>query len=177
MMTGTGDMMRRDGAVAGAGVSATAAGVAGRLLRWASAGLLSGMAVLITADVVGRSLLGTPVPGTYELISMMLAALVFVALPLATERNEHVVVDVVDHLLPRAIVRTMGALSSLLSAAVVAALAWAMWDQGMSQLAAGGFTNVLRLPLAPVAFLMAATCAVSAVILVVKAGQPQQGGI
>lgn len=143
-----------------------------RALGLLAAALLSGMALLITADVVGRSLLGLPVPGTYELLSMMLAALVFVALPLATERDEHVVVDVADHVLPRAASAALAAGAALLSAAVLAGLAWAMWEQAMGQVAAGGFTNVLHLPLAPVAFLMAGTCAAAAAVLLVKAVRP-----
>lgn len=139
-----------------------------RALAFAAAALLCGMVLLITGDVVGRTLFALPVPGTYELMSMMLAALIFIGLPLATERDEHVVVDLVDHALPRAAVRGLTLLASILSALALAGLAWAMARQGFDQLAAGGTTSQLRLPLAPVAFLMSAASLLSALALLAR---------
>lgn len=140
----------------------------GRALGLAAAALLGGMVLVITGDVVGRTLFGLPIPGTYELMSMMLAALIFIGLPLATERDEHVVVDLVDHILPRAALRGLGVVVTLLSAVALAGLAWAMARQGVDQLAAGGTTSQLRLPLAPVAFLMSGASLLSALALLAR---------
>lgn len=142
--------------------------VLGRALGLAAAALLAGMVLLITGDVVGRTLFALPIPGTYELMSMMLAALIFIGLPLATERDEHVVVDLVDHVLPRSAVRGLTLLVTVLSAVALAGLAWAMARQGMDQLAAGGTTSQLRLPLAPVAFLMSGASLLSALALLAR---------
>lgn len=142
--------------------------IIGRALGLAAAALLGGMVLVITGDVVGRTVFGLPIPGTYELMSMMLAALIFIGLPLATERDEHVVVDLVDHVLPRSTVRGLTLLVSALSAVALAGLAWAMARQGMDQLAAGGTTSQLRLPLAPVAFLMSSASLLSALALLAR---------
>ncbi|HEY0834544.1 MAG TPA: TRAP transporter small permease [Azospirillum sp.] len=140
-----------------------------RILGVLAAILLFGMAVMTTADVVGRDFLGAGVPGSYELTSVLLAALIFVGLPLATERDEHVAVDLIDHVLPRRGVKLLSGLMGLLSTVVLAALAWQLWVRGVRLTEDGAYTNVLRLPLSPVAHLMAATTAVAAVVQAVRA--------
>jgi TRAP-type C4-dicarboxylate transport system permease small subunit len=140
-----------------------------RTLGVLAAVLLFGMAAMTTADVVGRDFLGAGVPGSYELTSVLLAALIFVGLPLATERDEHVAVDLIDHLLPRRGVKVLSGLMGVLSTVVLSVLAWQLWVRGVRLTADGAYTNVLRLPLAPVAYLMAATTAVAAVVQAVRA--------
>lgn len=131
--------------------------------------LLFGMAAMTTADVVGRDFLGVGVPGSYELTSVLLAALIFAGLPLATERDEHVAVDLIDHVLPRRGVRILSGLMGVLSTVVLAVLAWQLWVRGVRLTADGAYTNVLRLPLAPVAYLMAATTGIAAAVQAVRA--------
>ncbi|HYH20112.1 MAG TPA: TRAP transporter small permease [Azospirillum sp.] len=140
-----------------------------RVLGVLAAILLFGMAAMTTADVVGRDILGVGVPGSYELTSVLLAALIFVGLPLATERDEHVAVDLIDHVLPRRGVKVLGGLMGLLSTVVLAVLAWQLWVRGVRLTADGAYTNVLRLPLAPVAYLMAFTTGIAAVVQAVRA--------
>ncbi|WP_169732820.1 TRAP transporter small permease [Azospirillum halopraeferens] len=135
-----------------------------RALGVLAAVLLFGMAVMTTADVAGRALLGYGVPGSYELTSMMLAALIFVGLPLTTERDEHVAVDLADHVLPTRWVRVMAAVAGLLSTVVLAVLAWQLAVRGAGLGEEGAVTNILRLPLAPVAYLAAATTGLSAAV-------------
>ncbi|MGQ9369369.1 TRAP transporter small permease [Azospirillum sp. ST 5-10] len=146
-----------------------------RALGVGAAVLLFAMAAMTTADVLGRDLLGQGVPGSYELTSMMLAALIFVGLPLATERDEHVMVDLIDHVLPPRWVRRLGGLTGLLSAAVLGVLAWQLAVRGASLLDEGGVTNVLRLPLAPVAYLAAVTTALAALVQAARAAALLRG--
>src|SRR4029077_1450758 len=62
--------------------------------------LLFGLMVLTCVDVVGRYFLNRPVYGAFEITEMLLAALIFLGLPLVTLRNEHVNVDVLDPITP-----------------------------------------------------------------------------
>ena len=146
-----------------------------RTLGVLAAVLLFGMAAMTTADVVGRDFLGIGVPGSYELTSVLLAALIFVGLPLATERDEHVAVDLIDHVLPRRGVRILSGLMGVLSTVVLAVLAWQLWVRGVRLTADGAYTNVLRLPLAPVAYLMAVTTGIAAVVQAVRASVDLRG--
>lgn len=123
---------------------------------------LGAMALVTVLDVTGRYLLNAPLPGSYELVGLLLAVTVFAALPDATARREHVVVDVLDHLLPRRLVALQAGTTALLAAAALGALAWQLWERGQRLAADNAATNLLAVPLAPFAFFMAG-CAVLAV--------------
>ena len=147
-----------------------------RALGVVAALLLFGLAAMTTLDVVGRDFLGAGVPGSYELTSLLLAALIFVGLPLATERDEHVAVDLIDQFLGRRGVRVLSGLMGILSTVVLAVLAWQLAARGIRLGEDGSHTNVLRLPLAPVAWLMAGTTAFAAIVQFARAVVDLRGG-
>jgi TRAP-type C4-dicarboxylate transport system permease small subunit len=131
---------------------------------------LATMAVVTALDVIGRYLLNAPLPGSYELVGLLLAITVFAALPLATLGREHVVVDVLDHLLPPRLVALQRAVTEAAAGAVLAVLAWQLWLRGERLALEHATTNLLAIPLAPVAFLMAAFTALAAAAMVILAG-------
>ena len=57
---------------------------------------LLALMVITCIDVVGRYLLNNPLTGSTELIEMILALVIFAALPVVTWRNDNVVVDILD---------------------------------------------------------------------------------
>ena len=133
-----------------------------RTLGVLAALLLFGMAAMTTADVIGRDFFGVGVPGSYELTSLLLAALIFVGLPLTTQREEHVAVDLIDMVAPRPALRVLKGVMGVLSAVVLGFLAWQLWVRGIRLAQDGAHTNVLRFPLYPVAYLMAVTTGIAA---------------
>ena len=56
--------------------------------------LLMAMMLITVVDVVGRYAVKQPVPGAYELIELMLAILIFMALPLVCLKDENITVTV-----------------------------------------------------------------------------------
>ena len=131
--------------------------------------LLLAMTALTTLDVVGRYLFNSPVTGAFELTELMLAALIFAGLPLATERDEHVDVDLLDSFLPPNVLRSNVFFANLISASVLAVLSVQLWSRAEQLVAEGTVTNSLALPLAPVGYLMSVATAVSALLLLTKA--------
>ncbi len=131
--------------------------------------LLLAMTALTTLDVVGRYLFNSPVTGAFELTELMLAALIFAGLPLATERDEHVDVDLLDSFLPPNVLRSNVFFANLISSSVLAVLSVQLWSRAEQLVAEGTVTNSLALPLAPVGYLMAVATAVSALLLLAKA--------
>ncbi len=131
--------------------------------------LLLAMTGLTTLDVVGRYLFNSPVSGAFELTELMLAALIFAGLPLATERDEHVDVDLLDSFLPPNVLRANVFFATLVSAGVLAVLGVQLWSRAAQLAAEGTVTNSLALPLAPVGYLMAIATGVSALLLLAKA--------
>ena len=129
--------------------------------------------VLITCvDVVGRYFLNAPLAGAFEMTEILLAALVFLALPLATERREHVEVDLLNVVLRPAYQRLLTAFAGLFSAALLATFAWRLFTHASKAAHDGAVTNALEIPLAPFGYLAGASCMVSAFIAFLRGLQP-----
>lgn len=139
-----------------------------RALAMAAAVLIALMIAATCVDVIGRYLLNRPFGGAYELTQILLAALVFTALPLTTADGGHVEVDLALHLFPRRMQVLMGRLAGYVSAAALVCFAWRLVLTGLTQFDEGTSSPSLSLPMAPLAFLAAASCAVSAGILLLR---------
>ncbi len=153
-----------------------------RVARLASSALgltvalaLAAMVVVTVVDVTGRYLLNAPLPGTYELVGLLLAVTVFAALPLATLRREHVVVDVLDHVLPRRLVALQAGSTALFAATALGALAWQLWVRGGRLALDNAATNLLAIPLAPLAFFMAICTALAVPAMLAMAAASFRG--
>ena len=126
--------------------------------------LLAGLAGLTIVDVVGRYWFAAPVSGAFELTQLMLAALIFAALPLTTAAREHVEVDLLYELSPTWLKRLMRIAAALLSAVVLAVIAWRLAVHAHGLAADGATTNTLLIPLAPIGWFAAAAALLSGVI-------------
>jgi len=97
-----------------------------RVLGYIAAFFIAAMVLLTVADVVLRTFFSLPIPGMLELIELGLACTIFIALPAVFLRDEHLVVDVVDHLFRPAVVRVLDLLGALVSRGVLVVMAWQM---------------------------------------------------
>lgn len=95
---------------------------------WAAGSLVFLTAILICVDVLGRSLFGRPVPGTFDLTGYMLAISTAWSFAFAHIRRANIRVDVAYALLPRfgrAALDIVSAASILLVAVL---LSWHGWE-------------------------------------------------
>lgn len=102
-----------------------------RGIEWSCAAMavLAGLlflaeALMAVGSVLGRTLLGWPVPGDYELVQMMSAMGVALCLPFCQLRRGHVFVDFFTAWAPGGVKRVLDALAALLLAALAFVLAW-----------------------------------------------------
>ena len=150
-------------------------GLAGRLLHYglgvAASILILAMMLLTAADVALRYVLNAPILGAFELTELMLAALIFCGLPLATERDEHVDVDLVHAVMPPVLARTNVVVVTLISTVGLFVLSSQLFVRAQHLAEDNTVTNSLALPIAPVGYLMAATTALSGLILLVRFGR------
>ena len=102
--------------------------------------------LLTVADVALRALFARPIPGMLDLIELGLACTIFLALPAVFLRDEHLVVDVIDHVAPRRVVRWLDIAGAVLSAAVLAVMAWRMLPLARDMHAFGDVTADLAIP-------------------------------
>lgn len=131
-----------------------------RLLYW-STGLMAAMALfsimwLTVVDVTGRKFFANSVPGGLELTEMLMVVVIFAALPLVSWRNEHVVFDTLDNLIPDWLRGIQARLVHLVCAGGFAFLARLMMMRAERFAEYGDTTVHLALSIAPVAWLMAA---------------------
>ena len=134
-----------------------------------SCGILAGLAlfaimVLTFLDVSGRKMLSHSITGSLELTELLMVVVIFGALPLVSERGEHVVFDSLDALFPDALKKVQRALVNLLCAAALMGLAWLMWQTGSDFSASGETTAQLKIIKAPFIYGMGVLCGFTGLI-------------
>ena len=134
--------------------------------------LLMGLVALTVVDVVGRYILTAPVPGAFELTELMLGALVFAALPLATMTGEHVVVDALHDVSPPRVRTALAWLGGLASAAALWVIAWRLVVYSARLANDEAATDALLMPLAPLGWFAAGMAALSGLLAVARLVTP-----
>jgi TRAP-type C4-dicarboxylate transport system permease small subunit len=114
------------------------------------------MMTLTFVDVVGRKFLGGSIIGSVELTELLMLALIYTALPLASLAGEHVVFDLLDFLLPERVKRWQSLLANLLCAVLLAGASWFVFERALRTQSMGDTTAQLQIPIAP--FHFAAAC-------------------
>jgi TRAP-type C4-dicarboxylate transport system permease small subunit len=97
---------------------------AARLFAICSGLMLVAMALMSVYSIVGRSLLNKPVMGDYEMVQMMSAVAVAMALPFCQMVGGHVIVDFFTAKAPPRLNAALDALAALLLATCAFAIAW-----------------------------------------------------
>ena len=140
-------------------------------------GLLSGTALfaimgLTFFDVLGRKFLSNSIPGSLEVTELLMVVVIFAALPLVSERGEHVEFDSLDPYLPLWLRTVQAFLVHSLCAAVLLGLGWLMWRSGGQFLESGETTAQLKIIKAPFLYGMGVLCALTGII---QRGYPRDG--
>ena len=135
------------------------------VLGAAAALVLFAIMTVTVVDVVGRYLLDAPLPAAYEMIQIGMAFLVFLVVPVLTLRDEDIRIDAFQAIFPARARPALRLASTVISLAVIVGFCWFLLRRGMSFASSGETTSNLRVPLAPVAFFIAASWAASAAVL------------
>ncbi len=134
------------------------------LLGAISATVLFAMMLVTAVDVAGRYLFSRPLSGGFELTEMMLAALIYCGLPLVSKRREHIVIDTFDPLMSRRVKRALDMFAEVVCSLTLGGIGYLIFRRAARVAEYGDTTNVLRLPLAPVAYLMGTMIVITAAI-------------
>jgi len=134
-----------------------------RWLGYAAAAALFTMMVLTFADVVGRKLWAS-IPGSLEITELLMLAVIFVGLPLASLKGEHVFFDLLDQFLPRRVRRWQSVLSNGICAALLAGASWLVAVRAGRTALQGDTTAQLSIGIAPFQYAAAALLLLTAVM-------------
>jgi len=140
-----------------------------RLVGGMAALILFAMMALTFVNVVMRYFLRQPISGAFEIMTYLMAVMLFVALVLVAGRSEHVRVGLLDALVPGWLRQIRMVVFNLVMAGVCAVLGWRLWLFGARLARWGEKTQMYGLPLDMLAWLMAACCYACAVLFALTA--------
>ena len=115
-------------------------------------------------DVGGRKFLSQSIPGSFELTELLMVVVIFGALPLVSQRDEHVVFNSLDKHLPTKVFRLQGILINLLLGIAMLSLGYLMFKTGQQFAINGDTTAQLRIAKAPFLYGMGALCALTGLV-------------
>lgn len=121
------------------------------------------MMVLTFVDVVGRYLLGAPIFGASEMISTLLAYVIFLGLGIANARDKHVVVELFDQSIRSFAPRLYDAIVQGFSVFAMCLIAYVLFDQAREAAHFDSRTIVLEWPLAWISGIVATLAILSIV--------------
>jgi TRAP-type C4-dicarboxylate transport system permease small subunit len=142
-----------------------------RLLGYVAASGLFGMMLLTFADVVGRKFV-VSIPGSLEITELLMLVVIFVGLPLASLKGEHVFFDLLDQFLPEGLRKVQAALANAICAALLLGAAWLVWGRAARTAGQGDITAQLQIPVAPFHYMAACLLLLTAVMHLVLMFRP-----
>lgn len=116
-----------------------------RFCGWLAAICLAGMMLVTVADVAMRHLLGKPIRGVVDIVELLLTGAFFLALPGVFFREEHIVVDLLDQRMPRAVV-WLKRFAAVLAVVLLAVMAWQGYKVASDMAMFGDVTSDLSWP-------------------------------
>jgi len=117
--------------------------------------LLVAMMLVTAVDVFGRYLLSSPLPGAFEVTEIMLALIVFIALPLVCLHQEHITVTLVTERLSPRVREFHAVIISLFCAGILLLIAWRLIAHSLQLASYGDVTIFLRVPKGPIGYTIA----------------------
>ena len=144
-------------------------------LGLASAIVLFSMMMVTAVDVAGRYVFNKPLAGGFELTEMLLAALIYCGLPLVSTRRAHIVIDTFDWTMSRPVKRAFDVFAEVVCFLTLSGIGYLIFRRAARVADYGDTTSVLRIPLAPVAYLMGVMIVIAALIHLTLIFVPHQG--
>ena len=117
-----------------------------KVFGYVASAFLVAMMLLTVADVLLRTFFDYPIRGMLELVELGLACTIFLALPAVFLRDEHLVVDVIDHMTKPSVVRLLDFAGAIVSFALLVAMAWEMVPLARAMQEFGDVTSDLSIP-------------------------------
>jgi TRAP-type C4-dicarboxylate transport system permease small subunit len=121
--------------------------VLARAFAFTGGAVLVGMTGMSVVSIVGRTVLGSPVPGDFELVQVGSAAAIAAFLPYCQLRRGNIIVDFFTVRAGTRVQGTLDALGALLYAGVMALLAWRAVAGMLAVKAAGEVTMIVGFPI------------------------------
>ncbi len=147
-----------------------------RLLTWTS--LIFGGATLafmtffsVWNVLIMRKALNAPIIGAEDLLVLVLVAIVALSIPLGSRTGAHIEIEVLESRMSAGFAKWSMIVMKLLGIALLLVMAWRLWHAGQSAAKFGETTQQLLISYEPFYYLLAASVALYALVLVLDIWQ------
>ncbi|MGY0217493.1 TRAP transporter small permease [Endozoicomonadaceae bacterium StTr2] len=140
------------------------------LLKWFAAAVLFVLMMVTCVDVLGRYLFDSPLVGSVEITELLLGCLIFSALPLITWRKEHIIVDLVDNMIPSRVKKLRDMFFNLCISGSLFIIGGKVWQLAGRAANYEEVTEYLEIPVSYFIYFIAVSCfltAITALVLVI----------
>jgi len=135
-------------------------------LHGVAAVTLLALMLITCVDVFGRYLFNNPLTGSTELTEIAVGIVIFSVFPIVSWRNDHVVVDILDHFFSRRVHMVRTIVINLLISVALVFLGQRIYVLGQRSLSYGEVTEYLAIPLGWMMIFIAIMCWVTALAVV-----------
>jgi TRAP-type C4-dicarboxylate transport system permease small subunit len=139
------------------------------LISGGTAGFLLFCLMLITIiDVAGRYIFNAPLPGGSEIIQLIMAGIIYSALPSVNRQEGHITVDLLDAVTPEPVVRVRQILVSLILLVLLGTITWCLWLLAESLRQDGETWEYLKFQRSPIVYFMCLCSAIGTFIILLN---------
>jgi TRAP-type C4-dicarboxylate transport system permease small subunit len=135
-----------------------------RLCYLVAGAALCGIIMLTVTDVFLR-LLRHPIVGAYEMVGLLGALVIGLAIPQCTLDNGHVLMDFLTCRFPKGLQVFLEIATRLLGAALFLLIAWNLWELGEDLRLSGEVSPTLHIPQFPLAYAVAISAFIQSLVL------------
>jgi TRAP-type C4-dicarboxylate transport system permease small subunit len=136
-------------------------------VNWVAAAAVAFIMFLITADVILR-FFGSPIPGTYEIVSFTGSIIISFALPYTTVQKGHIAVDFLMMRFPWIVRVVVNAINAFISMILFAVVSWQSVEYARSLQRSGEVSATLQMPTYPFVYGVAIGTAMLAAVLFIE---------
>jgi TRAP-type C4-dicarboxylate transport system permease small subunit len=136
---------------------------------------LLGVVAVMVANVAYRAI-GGIIPGTFDLVEVLIIPAVGFALVTVEYQKRHTIVDMITIHLPAGVRSALEIVVSILSFFYWAALCWAGWKMLLRKMATGEATQLLQISVTPFRIVWVFTLALVCVVIVWNVSRMLKGG-
>jgi TRAP-type C4-dicarboxylate transport system permease small subunit len=123
-----------------------------RALHYVAGALIIAVMALTVYNILGRWLFNEPFRGTVELTQLAMLGIVYLGMAYAQDKGNHIAVDLLYNKMPTPVRVAMDWFATLLSLAILAALAWQLYKYSQVLDRGGRVTASRGIPLFPAAY-------------------------
>jgi TRAP-type C4-dicarboxylate transport system permease small subunit len=135
-----------------------------RILCIASGVAVAILMLMTVLDVGGRYFFNSPLTGTFEMTELLMAFIIFSALPIVSQKRTHITVDLLTNILSPRLKSLQAFFTDLVCGGVCLTMAWRIWLYGQRLIQRNELTLELHITIGNIACALAVLMTVTGIV-------------